>query len=114
MVKCLRTELRVHGSNPFNHKSFIIKDVHVLSLYQYFGQFIKNTQIRNQLLFFFKIFSSNFVKVMAYSSENIQDAVFTYVTAIDEISLREGVSMFSIPKSTLHDKVMINLHKVVL
>jgi hypothetical protein len=51
---------------------------------------------------------------MPYSSENIQDAVVKYVTAVDEISVRDVVSIFRNPKSTLYDKIMINLHRQLL
>jgi hypothetical protein len=51
---------------------------------------------------------------MAYSKKNILDAVVTYVTSVDEISVRDVGSMFRIPKSTLYDKVMINLQRQFL
>jgi hypothetical protein len=45
---------------------------------------------------------------MAYTSEDVQDAIVTYATADDNISYRDVGSMFGVPKSTLFEKVTIN------
>ncbi len=44
---------------------------------------------------------------MAYTTEDIEEAVVTYVTSQDNVSVRDAGSMFGIPKTTLHRKVII-------
>jgi hypothetical protein len=43
---------------------------------------------------------------MAYSSEDLHNAIVTYVTSAEEISYSEGSDMFGVPKTTLYDKVV--------
>ena len=40
---------------------------------------------------------------MAYSSEDLQNAIVTYVTSAEEISYTEVSDIFCIPKTTLYN-----------